>query len=183
MSNKSDSKTTTLTRDQALLTGIPKRMGSAQFLVNEQMLTAAQVVTLLQTRVMAATNAATSQAAYHAAVKAADNTLRSSAATVSGIVETIYVAFGEDAAALADFGLPVRKKAVLTPAQRIAAAAKARATRAARHTMGAKQKAAVTGNVAGVDITPVISQPAATSSSTPSATTTATRTGGSTPHT
>ena len=173
MSNKSDSKTKTMVRDQALLAGIPKRMGSAQFLVHEQTLTAAQVVALLQTRVTAATTAATSQAAYHAAVKAADNALGSSAATVSGIVETIYVAFGEDPAALADFGLPVRKKGTLTPAQRIAAAAKAKATREARHTMGTKQKAAVTGNVTGVSITPVIAKPAAI---------TATGTGGSTAH-
>jgi hypothetical protein len=183
MSNKSNSKTKTMARDQALLAGIPKRMGSAQFLVHEQTLTAAAVVSMLQTRVMAAANAVTSQAAYHAAVKAADTALRSSAPTVSGIVETIYVAFGEDPAALADFGLPVRKKGTLTPAQRIAATAKAKATRAARHTMGAKQRAAVTGNVTGVNIVPVISQPASTSSSTPSATTTATGTGGSTPHT
>ena len=67
------------------------------------------------------------------------------------------MAYGNDAAALADFGLPVRKKGVLTPAQRIAATAKAKATRAARHTMGPKQKATVTGNVTGVTITPVVS--------------------------
>ncbi len=157
MGTSNESKAKTLARDQALVVGIPKRMGSAQFLVNEQTLTAAAVVTMLQGRVTAAQNAATSQAAFHAAVKAADAAESATAATVSGVVETIYVAFGNDAAALADFGLPVRRKGVLTPAQRIAAVAKAKATRAARHTMGPKQKATVTGNVTGVTITPVVS--------------------------
>jgi hypothetical protein len=165
MGTSNESKAKTLARDQALVVGIPKRMGSAQFLVNEQTLTAAAVVTMLQGRVTAATNAATSKAAYSAAVKAADAAESATAATVSGVVETIYVAFGNDAAALADFGLPVRKRAVLTPAQRIAAAAKAKATRAARHTMGPKQKATVTGNVTGVTITPVVSTSSTTSAS------------------
>ena len=68
------------------------------------------------------------------------------------------MAYGGDPAALADFGLPVRKKGVLTPAQKLASAAKARATRLARHTMGSKQKAAITGAPA-----PAVTTPAASS--------------------
>jgi hypothetical protein len=42
--------------------------------------------------------------------------------------------------ALATFGLTPRKPRVVSPEARVAAAAKAKATRAARHTMGKKQK-------------------------------------------
>jgi len=101
---------------QGLIAGIPKRINRALSLVNGTTYTAAAAVALLQGRVTAATNAATSRAAYTAAVKAADAADSATAATVSGLVEAIYVAFGEDPAALADFGLPARKKpAPLTP--------------------------------------------------------------------
>jgi len=157
-----------LARDQGLIAGIPKRMQNAQILVNGTTLTASAAVALLQGRVTAATNVGATKAAYQAAVKAADAAESATAATVSGIVEVIYVAFGDDPSALADFGLPVRKKGVMTPAQRIAAEAKAKATRAARHTMGPKQKAAITGTA------PVTGAPAAaaTVAGVPSPTTT-----------
>jgi hypothetical protein len=180
MSTNRESKAKTLSRDQGLIAGIPKRMGSAQFLVNEQTITAAAAVAMLQGRVSAAQNAATTGAVYHAAVKAADATESATAATVSGIVETIYVAYGNDPAALADFGLPARKKAVLTAAQLIAAAAKSRATRAARHTMGPKKRATITGDVTGVTITPVTTPSSVAAAGQPAVGTAAA--GGTTPH-
>jgi hypothetical protein len=139
------SKQQQLARDQSLIVGIPKRMSSAQMLVEGTTYTAITAVALLQGRVTAATSAVTARAAYQAAVKAADVAESTTAATVRGLVEVIYAAFGDDPAALADFGLPVRKTGVMTPAQRIVAEAKAKATRAARHTMGPKQKALITG--------------------------------------
>ena len=138
-----ESKQALLTRDQGLIVGFPKRLASAEILVNGTTFTATTAVTFFQTRVTAATLAVTTRAAYLAAVKAADAAESATAATVSGLIEAIYVAFGDDPAALADFGLAPRKKAVLTPAQKLAAAEKAKATRIARHTMGSKQKAAI----------------------------------------
>jgi hypothetical protein len=59
---------------------------------------------------------------------------------LAGLKQALLVAFAGQIDALADFGLTPRKVHVFTPEQRIAAAAKSRATRAARHTMGSKQK-------------------------------------------
>ena len=130
-----------LARDQGLIVGFPKRLASAQILVDGTTYTASSAVALLQSRVAAVTLVVTQKAAYQAAVKAADVAVSTTAATVSGLVEAIYVAFGDDPAALADFNLPARKKpGAMTPAARLAATAKAKATRAARHTMGPKQK-------------------------------------------
>ena len=135
-----------LARDQGLIVGFPKRLASAQILVDGTTYTASSAVALLQSRVAAVTLVVTQKAAYQAAVKAADVAVSTTAATVSGLVEAIYVAFGDDPAALADFNLPVRKKpGALTPAERLVVTAKAKATRAARHTMGPKQKAAISG--------------------------------------
>ena len=49
-------------------------------------------------------------------------------------------AFGDSAELLGQYGLKPRKPTVASPATRVAAAAKAKATRAARHTMGSKQR-------------------------------------------
>lgn len=149
MATKSVTKTETLARDEGLIVGFPKAWPTASVLVDGVTFTAASAVTMLQGRVQVATNVVTTKAAYLAAVKVADAEYSATAKAVSGLVEAVYVAFGDDPAALAEFQLPVRKGATKrTPAQYEAAAAKAKATRAARHTMGPKQKAAITGTSA-----------------------------------
>jgi hypothetical protein len=63
---------------------------------------------------------------------------------------------GNAPSTLAEYGLAPRKvPAPLTVEQQVAAAAKRKATRKARNTMGSVQKKAVTGDVASVVITPV----------------------------
>jgi hypothetical protein len=59
--------------------------------------------------------------------------------------QALLVAFADQVDVLADFGLTGRKTRVVTPEEKVTAAAKARATRAARHTMGKRQKAAIKG--------------------------------------
>ncbi len=167
----SQSHTQILARDNGLIAGLPKRLGNQGLLVDGTSYTAATAVPLIQKRVDALAGVVSAEAAYKAAVKAANATLSATAATVSGLVEAIYVGFGDDPAALADFNLPARKKGTMSPQERIAAAAKAKATRAARHTTGTKQKAAITGNVTGVTITPVVAAGTTpTATSTPAAT-------------
>jgi hypothetical protein len=60
---------------------------------------------------------------------------------------------------LADFGFAPPKAATRTPEEKAAAAAKAKATREARHTLGKSQKKTVKGNVTGIVVTPVTSAP------------------------
>ncbi len=64
---------------------------------------------------------------------------------VSGFRQTLKVAFDGSIDALSDFALSPRKLHVPTPEQKAKANAKAKATRAARHTMGPKQKLAIKG--------------------------------------
>jgi hypothetical protein len=56
---------------------------------------------------------------------------------------------------LADFGISLKQRGPMTVEEKTAAVAKRAATRAARHTMGVKQKLDVKGDVTGVVITPV----------------------------
>lgn len=64
------------------------------------------------------------------------------------LVHQLHSMYGNQPAMLGDFGVSPRKTTKLTPEQEVQAIAKRKATRAARHTMGAKQKLAVKGVVA-----------------------------------
>jgi hypothetical protein len=76
---------------------------------------------------------------------------------MSAYVTYVKATFGNSPDVLADFGLtPNKVKAPLTLDQKAAAAAKRTATRAARHTMGSKQKKGVKGTITTI-ITPTSS--------------------------
>jgi|CZKU01.1.fsa_nt_gi hypothetical protein len=105
------------------------------------------IITTLQSRIDSAKAVLSTRATWQAAVQS-DGDLRDKTKTfVAALKQAILVAFAGQIDVLADFGLTPRKVRVLTPAEKLAAATKAKATRAARHTMGSKQKAAITGAV------------------------------------
>jgi hypothetical protein len=88
-------------------------------------------------------------------------TLKATAALVArGLKQYVMNAYGAESPVLADFGFTVPKRAALTVEQQTQAIAKRKATRKARNTLGKKQKAAIKGNVTGVNVTP-ITEPAA----------------------
>jgi hypothetical protein len=132
--------------DQGLIAGINKRFTTATLLIDGQVCNAAALVAPLTQRVTTGNVVIAQRAAVAAATKTDDTTVASTAAFVAATVEAVYAAFGNDAVALADFQLLPRKKPSMTPAQKLAASEKAQATRAARHTMGPKQKLLVTGS-------------------------------------
>ena len=67
---------------------------------------------------------------------------------MAALVVFVKAAFGKSPDVLADFGLQPKKTSTpLTIDQKAAAAAKRAATRAARHTMGTKQKKNVKGTI------------------------------------
>jgi D-serine deaminase-like pyridoxal phosphate-dependent protein len=146
-----------LTKHQAILSMVV--VDGAQF-------TAPQAVSELDEIISAADLAVTSHAAWLAAVQADLQKLSSSATFVAGLRQAVMAAFGKQVDVLADFGLKPRKSVVRTPEQKQEAAAKAKATRAARHTMGKRQRAAITGATAAAAAAASSEPPAPTSPST-----------------
>jgi hypothetical protein len=110
--------------------------------------TPAQVESSLQTLVDLRTAVDVAKAATQAklaAWEAQSTSLRSYMAAYETFVKATY---GKSPDVLADFGLkPKKAPTPLTVEQKAAATAKRAATRAARHTMGAKQKKSVKGTV------------------------------------
>jgi hypothetical protein len=106
---------------------------------------------------VATENAVTSAgAAWHSQVATQRAAVLQSKPLLLAIRQSLQSAYSSQLDVLADFGLTPRKKAVVSPETRAAAALKAKATRAARGTAGRKQKAAIT---APVVITPASATP------------------------
>jgi hypothetical protein len=106
----------------------------------------AAIIAVLHERIDSAKTVVSSRATWQTDVKADRDKRAQTKAFVSGLRQALQVAFAGSIDTLADFGLKPRKtRTPRTPEEKAAAAAKAKATRAARHTMGSKQKAKVKG--------------------------------------
>jgi hypothetical protein len=152
---------------QALSTAIPNP--NFAFLLASNTYTTAQVMAQVNAAIAAATQAATTKAAAADTRKANLAVQQQTGAFLKEVRQFVALAFSNSSETLTAFNIPVKKpRAPLSAAARAAAEAKAKATRAARGTKGKVQKAAITGNVTGVTITPVVA-PAAASVPAPAA--------------
>ncbi len=149
-----------ITADQSLIDGLNKHATTIpSIMIGGASVTTKDIVATLQSRVDSAKAAASTRATWLTAVQA-DRAERDKTKTyVSGLRQALLVAFVGQVDTLADFGLTPRKPRVVSPEEKVAAAAKAKATRAARHTMGKKQKAAIKGTVTST--APVTASPPA----------------------
>ncbi|MDP9001320.1 MAG: hypothetical protein M3O46_14560, partial [Myxococcota bacterium] len=135
------------TDDQSLIDGLKKHEQTLPSLtIAGTSLKTADLIGILQARIDARSAAVSSRASWQTDVKADRDERAKTKTLVSGLRQALQVVFAGSIDGLADFGLKPRKQRVVrTPAQKAAATAKALATRAARHTMGTKQKALVKG--------------------------------------
>ena len=147
MATKNVNRTQYQDGDQKLIDGLTKHQQTiASLVIGGTSYKAADIIAVLQTRLGAAKAAVSSRATWQADVKSDHDERAKTKTFVSGLRQSLQVAFAGSIDTLADFGLKPRKaRAPRTPEQKAAATAKARATRAARHTMGSKQKAKVKG--------------------------------------
>jgi hypothetical protein len=158
MSNSKSNNNRTLqqTADQTLIDGLEKHQATFTSLTfGGTTLKTADLIGILQARIDARNTAVSTRATWQTNVKADHDEREKTAAIVAGLRQALHVWFSGSIDALADFGLKPRKVRVTTPEQKQAAAAKAKATRAARHTMGSQQKKAVKGDVTGIAVTPI----------------------------
>jgi hypothetical protein len=154
--------------DQSLMEGFQKHISALpSLLIAGTSVPTTTVISTLQARIAARAATAPARATYQALVKANQDEHAKSQVLVSGAKQAVQLMFAGQIETLADFGLKPRKvPAPRTPQQKAASVAKAKATRAARHTMGSVQKAKVTGatpqgNVAAVPAPAPVTAPAA----------------------
>ena len=144
----------TNTHDAILITGIEKHLQTTTSLsLSGTTYATADLVKLVQGRIDSTQTVTSAKAAWHASVVANIALDKKLAPLIRGIRQYVISIHGDTSSVLADFGFSPPKKAVRTPEQKAAAAAKAKATRAARHTMGKNQKKNIKGAV--VTTTPI----------------------------
>jgi hypothetical protein len=120
-----------------------------QLLIGGAVVPHADLTAMVQGRVDAAGAVNATRATWLAAVQNERNDRARTKVLFSGLKQALLVAFAGQLDVLAAFGLTPPDARHVTPEQRIAAAAKAQATRAARHTMGKRQRKAIKGTGAG----------------------------------
>ena len=144
-------KTALKAEELQIIAGLQKNTATlTNLVVQGKPVSVPQAIATLQARVNAITAAQSAKVAWTDAVQQQDQQLTSTNGFVESLVTVIRGMFAGAPSALADFGQVPRKVTVLTTAEKQAAAVKAAATRKARHTMGPKQKAAITGATAPV---------------------------------
>jgi hypothetical protein len=135
--------------DQSLIDGLQKHASTLSSLTfGGTSHPTAAILAVLQARTASSDAVLPARAAWQSTVQADRDERAKTQAFVSGLRQALHLAYAGSIDALAEFGLKPRKDpAQRTPEQKAAAVAKAKATRAARHTMGPKQKAQVRGTV------------------------------------
>jgi hypothetical protein len=160
-----------------LAAGTQKHLGTAaELFVDGGSITPAQVIANLNEYAALRADVESAKAAYQAKLAVEQKQGAPLRSFYGAYIRFVHVAYDGAPAVLVDFGLaPKKARAPLTTEQRAAVKAKAAATRAARGTLGKKQKLLVKGQVTGVVVTPVTATPPA--SAPPKGTTTATNAG------
>lgn len=134
--------------DQALVDGFTKHQATvpASFRIAGVDIPTTTIVSTLKARIAARAAVAPAKASYQVVVQASGDEILKSKAIVSSVRQALGVMFDGQTDILTDFGLKQRKApAPRTPEEKLASKAKAKATREARHTMGPKEKAKITG--------------------------------------
>ena len=169
MSSKTrTSRLVTQAADQKLYDGIQKHEKTLlSLLIGGASVTPGTILTTLQSRIDAAKAVVSTRATWQSAVKADIDERAKTKTFVSGLRQALKVAFEGSIETLADFGLTPPKPRVVSPEKKAAAAAKAKATRAARHTMGSKQKAQIKGTPATSPSGDVTKAPASAATASP----------------
>jgi hypothetical protein len=156
-SNKTQGKSTEAALAEQLIAGTKKHFATATSLAfASATYTPSQIETSLQQLATLRSDVEDARTALTAKLAVEADQAPALLAFMRAFVQFVMSAFSKSPDILADFGLtPKKARAPLTVEQKAAAAAKRKATRAARGTKGTRQKAGITGAVTGVTITPV----------------------------
>jgi hypothetical protein len=141
---------------RALIAGTQKHFPSGQFTLGNTAYTTASLVAILTD--LAGAYAAVSAARLNARGALAGRRTEEAKANpvIRDYVTFLRATFRDATAELDDFGLQAAKALTpLSPEKRLAATAKAKATRIARGTVGKKRKSTIHGDVTGVLVTPI----------------------------
>ncbi len=132
-------------RNRQMIAGVQKHYGpSDMILVNGVPTKQTDVVATLQAPITASDATATAEAAFHTAVSKEDAASTAADTTYQGLKSYFLSIYATTSEVLADYGLALVVPKEPTAAVKAAAAAKRKATLAARGVVGKRKRAAIT---------------------------------------
>jgi hypothetical protein len=160
MATKRQGKGTVVTLAEQLIAGTTKHLTNVtQVMLVGGSFTPTQVTEKLQALVKLRNDVDAARALTKARLATEKTDMTALRTFMDAFVTFVKAAFSTSPDVLADFGLHPKARTPLTVEAKAAAAAKRKATRAARHTMGTKQKKSVKGAVTGITVTPITAEP------------------------
>ena len=151
-----------ITRNNSVNAGIDRYI-TTNVTIGGTTYTPAQLKAVFQAQTTALQASISSHKAWQSDVLAANAAGKAVAGVYSSLRSYLIGLYGKTAVTtLAAFGMTPPKTTTPTVAVKAAAAVKRTATRSARHTMGSTEKKKVSGNVAGIVVTPVTTTTVAT---------------------
>jgi len=174
------SRITRSEKNRNAIAGIQKHLSKNPTVILDGVaLAPADIIATLQNATDTADAVSAPKAAFHKAVADAKTAATASDALHLALKTYVVSQFKTAPAVLADFGFAPPRRRAPDVSTKAGAIAKSAATRAARHTMGVRQRDEVTGHVVGITVTPVIAEPTAKPATEATATTPS---GASPPH-
>jgi hypothetical protein len=161
-------KDNTINKHRQAIAGIRKHFASAPTMVlGGTPTTPNDAIATLQGSIDAIDAASATAHAFHGAVAAQHAAIAKGSGLLTDLKTLVKSQLGSSEGVLGAFGFTSPSRQTPDEATKAAAVAKRAATRAARHTMGKRQKLAVKGDVKGADTTPATSAPAPSPAVTP----------------
>jgi hypothetical protein len=156
MANNRQSKGMVVALAQQLIAGTNKHLGNVtQVTLAGGSYTAAQITSKLDQLVCLRADVDAAKATTQGKLAVEKTDMPALRVFMDAVVSYVKAAYGNAPDVLADFGLNPKARTPLTVEAKAAAAAKRKATRVARNTMGSRQKKGVKGAVTGIVVTPV----------------------------
>ena len=167
---KKSTKSQVVVRAKQVIAGTAKHLASTpQIVLSGSSFTPDQITSKLQQLVTLRSDVDAAKATAAAKIVNEEAQAPALTALLSAQESFVKVTFGTSPDVLADFGLAPKARATVTAQAKAAAAVKSAATRAARHTMGSRQKQGIKGDVTGVLMTPITAPPPVVTAPAPSA--------------
>jgi len=147
-------KELTVVQLQSLLTGLPKYCSSMQLVLDSKPYTIPAIVPMIQTILDAIAAISAARASWVASIAAGKTVAAKEVILVREARDIVGASYANSPSILDALGIKPRKSPKpLSAEARLAATAKGKATRLARGTKSAKQKAMISGDVSGVTVT------------------------------
>ncbi len=139
----------------SLIKGLKTRPATEQYMVDGKTVTAADWISLLQGDLAILVSVVDAEQLYRTTLKTRDEALPGIEKRSQTVRQVLKASFGRQNPMLTDFGIdPDKKPRALSVEEKVERVGKNKATRAARHTMGKRQKAAITGESAAASTDP-----------------------------